>query len=317
MPFNAESIILPVNQQFATSVAGGRWKHTMTGTGTGTTSGLTQFSLSSVYNVQWSSGMDAGTWVFTGAKMNDSTTLVLGNTITKTIVFAPSATTSAAPPDTTAPLVSIDFPLENDTYGGSIELQYTISDCSNIALTQLIVTTTGAAISSSGKIWPVLTPFDTTTSMNGKVALAIRAVDASTGANETTVTRNIIVFNPTAVTSSGTPSPDLSRKIAIINRLSDGRVVAALWAPVPTPAQPQFAQAGKVSAWTLASTAQNDAIASGAIAERIRVLPTQGLTDQQIRDLLQAEWATFNDGIDDLGIWPLVNNVWNGILWST
>lgn len=318
MPYTATSLILPVNQNFATSISGGRWLHTMVGTGAGTTSGVMIFSNSTVYLVTFSSGMlpstsspAARTWTFSAVRKNDSTTLDLGATITRNIIFPALATTSSAPPDTTAPTVSIEHPVAANTYAGTIPVIYSIEDQSPITTVQLIITTTGAAISSSGLIWPTTNEFVTTTSMNGNVNLAIRAVDSAT--NEATVSVDIIVNN--SVSSTGTTT--LSRRAAIIDRVPDGRVVVALWAQVPPPAQVQFARPGLVSKWTLASTQQNDALAAGQIAERIRVLPVAGMTDQQILDMIQVEWAIFNDSVDELGIWPQINKTWSGQAWTT
>lgn len=319
MPYFATNLILPVTQNFATSLAGGRWEHTMVGTGAGTTSGVILYTNSTVYTVLFSSGMHpsssspaARTWTFSGVKKDTSTTLSLGPTISRNIIFPALATTSSAPADTTPPTVQILNPENGLTYHGTIPIVYDVDDVSGISSIQLIVTTTGSAISSSGLVWPVTTEFVTTTSMNGLVTLTILAVDASPGLNSTSASVTIEVDNAIISTSTGVAPATTLRRAAIINRVPDGRVVVALWAPVPTPAQGTFAQTGKVSAWTLASSDQNAAIAAGEIAERVRVLPAAGLTDPQILDMIEAEWTLFNDMIDDLGIWPQVNKFWLG-----
>ena len=36
---------------------------------------------------------------------------------------------------------------------------------------------------------------------------------------------------------------------------------------------------------------------------------------EEIFAAIEAEWAIFNDGIDDLGIWPQTNKYWDGTQW--
>lgn len=313
MAFQATSVILPIDGQFATSFVAGRWRQTMASTVPNT---ITQFTTDPVYTVSWSSGMDPGTWTFTAARMDDSTSLVIGSVVTKVVVFTSVvATTSAPPPDTTPPIVTIEEPDPGDVITtGVINVHYTIVENeSSIALTQLILTTTDARVSTSGLVWPTLSPINTTSSWNGPLTLSVRAVNSASSAGEATASVTFIIDNPITVVS--TPANTLSRRAAIIDRLNDGRIKAVLWAPVPSAAVSQFI--GSVSKWNQISSDQAAAIAAGTLRELLIIRNALGMTDDQVHTMLEAEWAAFNDATDDLGIWPLINQYWTGTAWQS
>jgi hypothetical protein len=80
-----------------------------------------------------------------------------------------------------------------------------------------------------------------------------------------------------------------------------GQVRALLWAEVPEALQDQFATVGLASKWPLATTAENDAIEAGEVAE-LGIWVTRGVkTEAQVRAELVERWTRYNAGIQDAG----------------
>lgn len=90
-----------------------------------------------------------------------------------------------------------------------------------------------------------------------------------------------------------------------------------LWADVPVARQPFYAAQGARSQWNGASQAEHDAIASGAVAERViefNLFSGEGLA--AVRARLQATWQAYQDEIAVHNSWARYGTFWDGTTWT-
>ncbi len=105
-----------------------------------------------------------------------------------------------------------------------------------------------------------------------------------------------------------------AKRAIILDRLEPGRFRVALWADVPAARQQFYAKGGAVSAWTGASAAENTAIATGAVAERVQdIAASSGATVATLRTLIQQAWQAFQDEITQENPWNRYGAFWDGV----
>jgi hypothetical protein len=91
-----------------------------------------------------------------------------------------------------------------------------------------------------------------------------------------------------------------------------------LWADVPVARQPFYAEPGKVSAWKDATTADNAALASGAVAELVDTLKAPvGASTAQVQGFLQTRHADFQANVTSNNLWTRYGMTWDGTTWVT
>lgn len=88
------------------------------------------------------------------------------------------------------------------------------------------------------------------------------------------------------------------------------------WADVPIERQPFYAQAGKLSVWKDALTADSAAIAAGEVVERQGTIKVpSGATVGQIQGYLEARHAAFQADITNNNQWNRYSTTWDGTTW--
>lgn len=123
---------------------------------------------------------------------------------------------------------------------------------------------------------------------------AQRYNDTETLALGPAVTIQLVLPQPAA------PDPDVFKHTIITDYYNArGQVRFLLWAQVPASLQSQFAQVGKVSEWAFATTAENNAIAAGEVAELSGSLTRGPRSDADVRAELDARWEKYNQTIQD------------------
>jgi hypothetical protein len=89
----------------------------------------------------------------------------------------------------------------------------------------------------------------------------------------------------------------------------------ALWADVPAARQEFFARSGG-SRFSGATAAENDAINTGQVAERIEDMSVdKAATVAQIKAALEARWNDFQAEINR-NQWDVYGTFWNGTTWT-
>jgi len=92
-----------------------------------------------------------------------------------------------------------------------------------------------------------------------------------------------------------------------------------MWADVPAARQSRYAfnsTSTNVSAWTSASTADSDAIKSGAVAEKmVTQRVTAGATLAAIEASLQAQWTAYQATVTSYNPWQRYGSTWDGTTW--
>jgi len=93
-----------------------------------------------------------------------------------------------------------------------------------------------------------------------------------------------------------------------------------MWADVPAARQSRYAftstSTGNVSAWTGASTSDNDSLKSGAVTERLltqRVTPGTSLA--AIEAFLQTQWTAYQATVTSYNPWQRYGSTWDGTTW--
>jgi hypothetical protein len=85
---------------------------------------------------------------------------------------------------------------------------------------------------------------------------------------------------------------------------ADIEIRVALWADVPVSRQPFYARAGAVSAYRNATNAENTAIASGALAESVQVIPRPaGTTNAQLRNAVEQALTAWQAYVTSFNPW--------------
>lgn len=108
----------------------------------------------------------------------------------------------------------------------------------------------------------------------------------------------------------------MATRIVILDKLDSAageqRYRYVLWADVPAARQPFYARSGAVSAWNGASAAQNAAIASGAIAERLdSIIVPGGQTLAQIEATLVAAFNAWQAAVTAANPWVRQGTLWD------
>lgn len=105
-------------------------------------------------------------------------------------------------------------------------------------------------------------------------------------------------------------------KIIILDKIG-GKLHYAMWADVPAARQAFYADAGKVSAWKDALPADNAALQSGAMVERVASYKfEEGALPGRIRLELQALAGRFQVEINAHNPWSSYGTVWDGAAWT-
>ena len=108
-----------------------------------------------------------------------------------------------------------------------------------------------------------------------------------------------------------------SKRIIILDNFEGTKYHVALWADVPATRQSFYASSGVVSAWTGAAAADNTAIASGAVAERvIQYDAGQAESLATIRVNLQATWTAYQAYVTAWNPWARFGTFWDGTTWT-
>lgn len=110
-----------------------------------------------------------------------------------------------------------------------------------------------------------------------------------------------------------------AKRIIILEKTSDTPLIFryALWADVPAARQSFYASPGAVSAWKDASGAENTAIATGAVAEKIdtvQVTPGTGIAVIELQ--LQDSWTNYQNLITNTNPWVRYGSLWDGTTWT-
>src|SRR5215831_18142536 len=90
----------------------------------------------------------------------------------------------------------------------------------------------------------------------------------------------------------------------------------ALWMDVPLARQVRYAVAGAKSIWTNATTADNTAIASGAVVEKVVTQRVPGGASLPQREqFLQDLWTSYQNQINSYNPWQRSDSTWDGTTW--
>lgn len=109
----------------------------------------------------------------------------------------------------------------------------------------------------------------------------------------------------------------MAKRIVVLERSGTRQFRAVLWADVPAARQPFHAVVGKVSAWKDASGAENSALASGAVAEKvIDVNYSTALNMAQMQTALEGTWADWQAEITASNPWVQYGRFWDGTTWT-
>jgi len=93
----------------------------------------------------------------------------------------------------------------------------------------------------------------------------------------------------------------------------------AMWADVPAARQSRYASTSTsttFSAWTSASTADTDALKSGAVVEKVasQRVPA-GSSLAQVEAFLQTQWAAYQATVTSYNPWQRYGSTWDGTTW--
>jgi hypothetical protein len=89
------------------------------------------------------------------------------------------------------------------------------------------------------------------------------------------------------------------------------------WADVPATRQTYYADPNAKSAWSAATTTDNQALQSGAVTElstNVHYVPGTPLI--QIENELQQRWQTFQTSITNSNPWIRYGSTWDGSTWT-
>jgi hypothetical protein len=108
-------------------------------------------------------------------------------------------------------------------------------------------------------------------------------------------------------------------RVIILNETADDPDTynVLFWADVPTARQSHYADPNKVSAWLNATTADNDALKSGAVVEQQGIARhAQGTGMTAIQAFLQQRWQDYQTFITNSNPWQRFGSTWDGATWT-
>lgn len=108
----------------------------------------------------------------------------------------------------------------------------------------------------------------------------------------------------------------MAKQIIILDSNEKGRMRAAFWLTVPASRQPFYANASAASAYKDATTLENTAIQTGSIKEEIGTFVVGGMTNAQIRTMLQTELATRQAAVNAWNPWVRFGTFFDGTTWT-
>ena len=108
----------------------------------------------------------------------------------------------------------------------------------------------------------------------------------------------------------------MAKQIIVLETTPKGRLRAAFWLSVPVARQPFYADAGKKSQYKDATAGELSSITSGAVVEQVGEFVVGGMTNAQIRTMLQAEFTTRQNAISTDNPWTRYGTSWDGATWT-
>ena len=108
----------------------------------------------------------------------------------------------------------------------------------------------------------------------------------------------------------------MATQVIVLETTPKGRLRAAFWLSVPVARQPFYADAGKKSEYKSASAGELSAITSGAIVEQVGEFVVCGMTNAQIRTMLQAEFTARQNAVNAYNPWTRYGTLWDGTTWT-
>ena len=106
----------------------------------------------------------------------------------------------------------------------------------------------------------------------------------------------------------------MARQIIILETTDKGRLRAAFWLAVPAARQPFYANGTTV--YKDATALELGALQSGAVTEQTGVFTIAGLSNAQIRTLLQGEFASRQSAVNAYNPWARFGTSWDGTTWT-
>lgn len=106
----------------------------------------------------------------------------------------------------------------------------------------------------------------------------------------------------------------MAKQIIILETTDKGRLRAAFWLAVPAARQRFYAD--RTTAYKDASAPELSAFQSGAVTEQVAVFTIAGMTNGQIRTLLQDEFARRQAAVNAYNPWARFGTSWDGTTWT-
>lgn len=105
-------------------------------------------------------------------------------------------------------------------------------------------------------------------------------------------------------------------RVIILEKRGD-KLHYAMWADVPAARQPFYADASKVSVWKDALPADNAALQSGAVTERIASTDFEaGAGPARIKQELETLAGRFQAEVNAYNPWSRYGTAWDGATWT-
>jgi hypothetical protein len=108
-----------------------------------------------------------------------------------------------------------------------------------------------------------------------------------------------------------------AKRIIILEQSDAQTYRFALWADVPVPRQPFYANPAAVSAWSGAAAGDNTALKNGSVVEStgtINVPIGEALAPSQAR--LIALWTAYQAAVTSGNQWARYGSFWDGTTWT-
>lgn len=102
-----------------------------------------------------------------------------------------------------------------------------------------------------------------------------------------------------------------SKRVIVLNKTGAKQFLVAFWADVPAARQAFYANAAAVSAWSGASEQEIAAIRTGAVAESVQTIQSEG-TVAEFRTELETQWTRFQAEINASNPWNRYGTYWVG-----
>jgi hypothetical protein len=109
------------------------------------------------------------------------------------------------------------------------------------------------------------------------------------------------------------------KQVIILEKLDGPRTAFkfALWATVPLPRQPFYANPNRVSAFKNATAQELQDIKDGKVTEKIDVVSVEpGVTVATIQVQLQTAWQSFQDQVTNETTYTRYGSFWDGTAWT-